>query len=44
MPDVNFDNLIVVAAVAFASPLLPGLAPELRVNCSGGPRAAAATP
>ena len=31
MPDVNFDNLIVVAAVAFASPLLLGLAPALRV-------------
>ena len=31
MPDVSFDSLAVVMGVAFAIPLLLGLAPGLRV-------------
>ncbi|MDQ3209579.1 MAG: cation:proton antiporter, partial [Actinomycetota bacterium] len=31
MPDVSFSGLVIVAAVAFLSPLLLGLAPRLRL-------------
>lgn len=31
MPNVSFSNLVVVAAVAFAAPLLLGLVPRLRI-------------
>ncbi len=31
MPDVSFSGLVIVAAVAFAAPLLLGLAPKLRL-------------
>ena len=31
MPDISFDNLAIVVAVAFACPLLLGLAPALRI-------------
>jgi len=31
MPEITFDNLVIVAAVAFAVPLALGLAPKLRL-------------
>ena len=31
MPEVSFDNLLIVFVIAVAVPLLPGLAPRLRV-------------